>query len=70
MGKIGLAISPMKSNVLYAAIELDRRKGAVYKSSNSGGSWVKMSDTVSGVQLDHTTTKSWWPHPINLIKYF
>ena len=29
MGKIGLAISPMKSNVLYAAIEGDRRKGAV-----------------------------------------
>ena len=48
MGKIGLAISPMKSNVLYAAIELDHRKGAVYKSTNSGGSWTKMSDAVSG----------------------
>lgn len=48
MGKIGLAISPMKSTVLYAAIELDRRKGAVYKSTNSGASWVKMSNTVSG----------------------
>ena len=48
MGKIGLAISPMKSNVLYAAIELDRRKGEVYKSTNSGGSWTKMSETVSG----------------------
>ena len=48
MGKIGLAISPMKSNVLYAAIELDHRKGAIYKSTNSGGSWIKMSDTVSG----------------------
>ncbi len=48
MGKIGLAISPMKSNVLYAAIEGDRRKGAVYKSTDSGSSWTKMSDTVSG----------------------
>ena len=48
MGKIGLAISPMKSNVLYAAIEGDRRKGAVYKSTDSGGSWTKMSNTVSG----------------------
>ena len=53
MGKIGLAISPMKSNVLYAAIELDRRKGAVYKSTNSGASWVKMSDTVSGATGPH-----------------
>ena len=48
MGKIGLAISPMDPTVLYAAIELDRRKGAVYRTSNSGGSWTKMSDTVSG----------------------
>ena len=48
MGKIGLAISPMKSNVLYAAIEEDRRKGGVYKSTDSGGSWTKMSNTVSG----------------------
>ena len=48
MGKIGLAISPMQPNVLYAAIELELRKGAVYKSSDSGGSWAKMSDTVSG----------------------
>ena len=48
MGKIGLAISPMQPNVLYAAVELELRKGAVYKSSDSGGSWTKMSDTVSG----------------------
>ena len=48
MGKIGLAISPMKPNVLYAAIELDRRKGAVYRTENSGGSWKRMSNTVSG----------------------
>ena len=47
-GKIGLAISPMKPNVLYAAVELDKRTGAVYRSDNSGGSWKKMSDTVSG----------------------
>ena len=48
MGKIGLAISPIDPNVVYAAIELHRRKGAVYRSSNGGGHWVKMSDTVSG----------------------
>lgn len=48
LGKIGIAISPIKSNVLYAAIELDRRKGSVYRSSDGGARWVKMSDTVSG----------------------
>ncbi len=48
MGKIGLAISPQQPDVLYAAIELDRRKGGVYRSANRGSSWTKMSNTVSG----------------------
>ena len=34
--------------MLYAAIELDRRTGAVYRSSDRGSSWEKRSDTVSG----------------------
>ena len=48
MGKIGLDISPQNPDVLYAAIELDRRTGAVYRSSDRGSSWEKRSDTVSG----------------------
>lgn len=48
MGKIGLALSPQKPDVIYAAIELDRRTGGVYRSDNQGGSWKKMSDAVSG----------------------
>lgn len=48
MGKIGLAISPINPDVLYAAIELELRKGAVYRSDNGGESWSNMSDTVSG----------------------
>jgi len=48
MGKIGLAMSPQKPDVIYAAIELDRRKGGVYKSENQGNSWKKMSDAVAG----------------------
>ena len=46
MGKIGLAISPQNPDVLYAAIELDRRTGGVWRSDNRGGSWTKMSDMV------------------------
>jgi photosystem II stability/assembly factor-like uncharacterized protein len=48
MGKIGLALSSTNPDVLYAAIELDRRTGAVYRSSNRGATWQKMSDTISG----------------------
>ncbi len=48
LGKIGLAISPQRPDVLYAAIELERRTGAVYRSADRGASWKKMSDTVAG----------------------
>ncbi len=48
MGKIGLALSPHDADVIYAVIELDRKSGGVYKSSNRGASWQKQSSTVSG----------------------
>ncbi|MDX1636723.1 MAG: hypothetical protein R3281_02055 [Balneolaceae bacterium] len=48
MGKIGMDISPQNPDIVYAAIELHRLKGGVYKSENQGDSWQKMSNTVSG----------------------
>ncbi|MDX1577059.1 MAG: glycosyl hydrolase [Gemmatimonadota bacterium] len=48
MGKIGLAISPQDPDIVYAAIELERREGGVFRSTNRGESWTKMSDAVSG----------------------
>ena len=48
LGKIGLAMSPFNSDVIYAAIELDRTKGGVFMSSNGGVSWIKQSNAVSG----------------------
>jgi len=48
MGKIGITISPQQPDVLYAAIELERTTGAVYRSEDQGASWKKMSNTVSG----------------------
>ncbi|MFW5633612.1 MAG: VPS10 domain-containing protein [Erythrobacter sp.] len=46
MGKIGLAISPMRPDVVYAAIETDRREGGLWRSTDRGASWTKMSDEV------------------------
>ena len=48
LGKIGIAMSYQDSDVIYAAIELDRTKGGVFKSVDRGESWKKMSNTVSG----------------------
>ena len=48
IGKIGLTISPQNPDVLYAALELEQREGAVFRSADRGMTWTKMSDTVSG----------------------
>jgi photosystem II stability/assembly factor-like uncharacterized protein len=48
LGKIGLAISPFNPDVIYAAIELDRKTGGVFISTNRGESWTKQSNAVSG----------------------
>ncbi|UOB17390.1 WD40/YVTN/BNR-like repeat-containing protein [Abyssalbus ytuae] len=53
MGKIGLAISPQKPDIIYAAIELDRRTGGVYRSADQGATWKKQSDAVSGATGPH-----------------
>ena len=53
LGKIGIAISPQQPDILYAAIELDRKSGAVYRSTNRGVSWEKRSDAVSGATGPH-----------------
>jgi photosystem II stability/assembly factor-like uncharacterized protein len=47
-GKIALAVSPMKPEVVYASIELAGRKGGFWRSENGGESWSKMSDYISG----------------------
>lgn len=47
-GKIGLAISPLNPDVIYAAVEQDLRKGGVYRSTDRGANWERRSDTVTG----------------------
>ena len=47
-GKIGLAISPIDPDVVYATIELGRRTGGFWRSGDGGESWEKRSDHLSG----------------------
>ena len=53
MGKIGLAVSPQQPDIVYAAIELNRRTGGVWRSDDRGESWKKQSDAVSGATGPH-----------------
>ncbi|MFP3942129.1 MAG: WD40/YVTN/BNR-like repeat-containing protein, partial [Thermoanaerobaculia bacterium] len=48
MGRIGLALSPQDPDVVYATIELARREGGFYRSTDGGASWEKRNDYISG----------------------
>ncbi len=68
MGKIGLAISPQKPGVLYAAIELGARKGGFWRSTDGGESWEKRSDKVAGGTGPHYYTEIFAsPHAFDLV---
>jgi photosystem II stability/assembly factor-like uncharacterized protein len=45
LGRIGLDISPVNPDILYAVVEAKDGKGGVYRSVNKGASWEKRSGT-------------------------
>ncbi len=44
LGRIGLAISPVDSNVIYATVEAADRRGGIFRSSDRGGSWERRNE--------------------------
>ncbi len=48
LGRIGLDISPVNSEVVYAVVEAAEGQSGFYRSSNRGESWSRMSSAVSG----------------------
>ena len=43
-GRIGISISPVNPDFIYAIIEASGRTGGVFRSTDRGASWTKMSD--------------------------
>ena len=46
-GRIGMAISPVNPEKIYAVVEAQAGKGGFYRSTNRGASWERMSSSVS-----------------------
>ena len=67
-GKICLAVSPQKHNVVYAGVELPGRTGGFFRSENHGETFTKMSDFVSGGTGPHYYQEIWCdPHRFDSI---
>ncbi len=47
-GRIGMAISPINPEVVYAIVEATGDQSGFYRSANRGESWTRMSDYCSG----------------------
>ena len=48
MGRIGIAVSPVDPNVVYATIEAANRKGGIFRSTDKGATWEKRNDFEAG----------------------
>ncbi|HEX6466572.1 MAG TPA: glycosyl hydrolase, partial [Terriglobales bacterium] len=48
MGRIGLAISPADSSVIYAAIEAADQKGGIFRSRDHGATWERRNNFDQG----------------------
>ncbi len=48
IGRIGLALSPVDSNVIYATVEAGDRKGGIFRSNDRGGSWERRNEFDAG----------------------
>lgn len=45
IGRIGIDVSPANPDYVYAVVEAGEKKGGIYRSTDRGASWTKMSDT-------------------------
>lgn len=62
IGRIGLAISNVEPDFIYAIIEASENNGGFFKSTDRGASWSKQSDHVSGSPQYYQVIVT---HPLN-----
>ena len=48
LGRIGIAISPVQPDILYANVEAANRKGGIFRSTDNGVTWEKRTDYNQG----------------------
>ncbi len=67
VGRIGLAISPVDSRVVYATIEAASKNGGFFRSLDYGASWEKRNDFVASAPMYYGTIV---PDPRNVDRVY
>ncbi len=68
MGKIGLAVSPVDPDYVYATIEATADEKGFYRSTDAGESWEKRSSYVAGGTGPHYYQEIYAsPHDLNVV---
>ena len=68
LGKIALAMSLQRPEVMYTSIELSGRLGGFWRSQDGGESWTRKSDYVSGGTGPHYYQEIWVdPHRFDVV---
>ena len=67
IGRIGLAVSPVNADVVYAVIETGDKEKGFYRSTDAGGSWEKRSDYVSNGPMYYNEI---FPDPKNVERVY
>ena len=47
LGRIGIAVSPVDTNVVYATVEASGNLSGIFRSKDQGATWEKMSPTIA-----------------------
>ena len=47
LGRIGIAVSPVDSNVVYATIEASGKLSGIFRSNDKGATWEKMNSNIA-----------------------
>jgi photosystem II stability/assembly factor-like uncharacterized protein len=67
MGRIGMAISPVDPDVIYAVVEAQDDKGGLFRTTDAGASWEKRSDyNASSPQYYHELIAD----PVDVDKFY
>jgi photosystem II stability/assembly factor-like uncharacterized protein len=66
LGRIGLAISPVNPDVLYANVEAANGKGGIFRSSDNGVTWEKRTDYNQGSMYYGDI----FPDPVNVDRVY